>query len=96
MDDEMKTVARDDETVALAVGAGGILALVLGLILGSGLLRLLGLTAALAGGGLYARTKFTERSEKIDEAESSIRAELDELDPIARAQVLKGIAQSGL
>jgi hypothetical protein len=97
MDDQTSTLDRDDsETVALAVGAGGILALALGWILDSGLLRLLGLTAVLAGGGLYARRKVGERSEKIEEAESDIRSELDELDPIARAQVLKDIAQSEL
>lgn len=97
MDDQTSTFNRDDsETVALVVGAGGILALALGWILDSGLLRLLGLTAVLAGGGLYARQKVGERSEKIEEAESDIRSELDELDPIARAQVLKDIAQSEL
>jgi hypothetical protein len=85
---------RDDETVALAVGAGGALALVLGMIVDSGVLRVLGFVAAVAGGGFYARKKLAERSEKIDEAESAIRAELDELDPIAQAQVLKGLADS--
>jgi hypothetical protein len=88
------------ETVALAVGAGGVLALVLGWILGSGVLRVLGLTAAVAGGvtgsGLYARRKLGERAEKIEAAQSHIRSELDELDPVARAQVLKGIAESEL
>jgi hypothetical protein len=57
---------------------------------------LLGLAAAVAGGGLFARVKLAERSEKIDEAESDIRSELDDLDPVARAQVLKGIVQSEL
>jgi hypothetical protein len=97
MDDQTSTFDRDDsETVALVVGAGGILGLALGWILDSSLLRLLGLTAVLAGGGLYARWKVGERSKRIEETESSIRSELDELDPIARAQVLKGIAQSEL
>lgn len=83
----------DREPVALAVGVGGILALVLGWILGSGVLRLLGLAAAIAGGGLYARGKLAERDEKIEAAASDIRSELDELDPVARAEVLKDLAQ---
>ena len=87
---------QDRETRAIAVGAGGIAALVLGWILGSGLLRLLGFTAVAVGGGLYARERLAERSEKIDAAKESIRSELDDLDPVARAQVLKGVAQSQL
>jgi hypothetical protein len=85
---------RNDESLPLAVGAGGIFALVLGWLLGSGVLRMLGLAAALVGGGLFARKKLAERGEKIEEAESAIRAELDELDPVAQAQVLKGLADS--
>jgi hypothetical protein len=79
---------------ALAVAAGGILALVLGWIFHSGLLRVLGLAAAAAGGGLYVRGKLAERAEKIDSTERQIRSELDELDPAARAQVLDGLARS--
>ncbi len=83
---------EDDETAALAVGAGGILALVLGRILDSGLLRMLGVVALATGGGLYARARLTERTEKIEAAESHIRSELDELDPVARVQVMKDLA----
>ena len=85
---------NEGEAVPLALTAGGALTLVLGWILGSGTLRALGLTAAVVGGGLYARGRLPERSETIDEAESHIRSELDELDPIARAQVLEGLARS--
>ena len=93
MSDQSRTQAFEDpESVALAVGAGGLLAFVLGWLLGSGVLRGLGFVAALAGGGLYAREKLAERGEKIEAAESQIRAELDELDPVARAQVLKDLA----
>jgi hypothetical protein len=53
-----------------------------------------GLGAALVGGGLYAREKLVERGEKISAAETSIRSELDDLDPVARAQVLKDLAES--
>jgi hypothetical protein len=84
------------ETAALAVATGGVLALVVGWVLGSRVLRVLGLAAAVAGGGLYARIKLAERSEKIEVAESHILEELDELDPVARAQVLKGVVQSEL
>ena len=83
-------------TAALAVTTGGVLALVLGWILSSRVLRVLGLSAAVAGGGLYARIKLAERTEKIEVAESHILEELDELDPVARAQVLKGVVQSEL
>jgi hypothetical protein len=85
---------EDDETAAVALGAGAILALAGGLILDSRLLRILGLAAAATGGGLYVRGKLTERTEKIETAENQIRSELDELDPVARVQVLKGLADS--
>jgi hypothetical protein len=82
--------------VALAVAGGGVVAVVLGLILGSRVLRLLGLLAAVAGGGLYARERLAKRSEKIDAAETRIRSELDDLDPVARAQVLADVARSSI
>jgi hypothetical protein len=78
----------------VAIAGGGVLALVLGWLLGSRALRVLGLLAALAGGGLYARGRLAERSEKIDAAESRIRSELDDLDPVARAQILEGLTSS--
>ena len=84
------------ETAALAVGGGGIAGFVLGCLLRSRLLRLLGLVAALAGGGLYARERLAERGEKIDEAESKVQSALDDLDPVARAQVLADIARDQL
>jgi hypothetical protein len=85
-----------DEEVALAVGVGGLVVLTLGMIVGSRALRLLGLASAAAGGGLYVRHKLEVRNEKIAEAEDKIRSELDDLDPVARAQVLADIARSGL
>ena len=83
----------EGETVALAVGAGGALTLIGGWILHSNLLRAVGLIATIAGGGLYAREKLAERSEKIDQAETNIRSQLDKLDPVARAQVLLDMAK---
>ena len=85
-------VEDDDETVALAVAAGGLFVFLAGLIFGSRVLRVLGLLAAVAGGGIFAKRKLETRSEKIDAAESRIRSELDDLDPVARAQVLADIA----
>jgi hypothetical protein len=86
----------DRGTTALAVAGGGLAAFLLGWIFGRGWLRLLGLAAAAAGGALYARGKLSERGQKIEEAESRIREELDDLDPVARAQVLKDVARSQL
>jgi hypothetical protein len=86
---------QDSGTTALAVAAGGIVALLLGWILGFRVLRWLGLGASLAGGVLYARGRLVERGERMDAAESRIRSELDDLDPVARVQVLEDIARSG-
>jgi hypothetical protein len=83
---------RDRDRAVVALAGGGILALAIGWIVKSRLLRLIGLLAAVAGGGLYARTKVDERSEKIDAAETTIRSTLDDLDPVARAQVLIDLA----
>jgi hypothetical protein len=80
----------------LALVAGGVLALVIGRIRRSKLWSGLGLLAAIAGGCLYARARFLERSDRIDEAAQRIHSELDELDPVARAQVLADIAKSQL
>ncbi len=84
------------ETAALAVGGSGIAAFVLGCLVRSRLLRLLGLVAGFAGGGLYARERLAERGEKIGEAESKVQSALDDLDPVARAQVLADIARDQL
>ncbi len=80
--------------VGLAVGASGVLALVAGWRRNSALLRAFGTTLALAGGGLYAHGKIAERDERIDAAQSQIRSELGDLDPLARAQVVEGLARS--
>ena len=60
---------NDQETVALALSAGGVVSLVIGGILGSRLLRIVGLGSAVAGSVLCARMKLAERSEKIEAAE---------------------------
>jgi hypothetical protein len=81
---------------AAALGAGGVLVLLLGAARRSTLLRTAGLLATLTACGLYARRKLAVRRARIDVAESQIRSELDDLDPVARAQVLADIARSGL
>jgi hypothetical protein len=78
------------------LAAGGALVFLLGATRRSTLLRAAGLIATLAACGLYARRKFKARRARIDVAESHIRSELDDLDPVARAQVLADIARSGL
>ena len=97
MSDRIPTIDLEDgDTVALAVGAGGLVGVAVGLIVDSRLLRVLGLASMVAGGALLVRGKLAARTEKIDEAESSIRSQLDDLDPVARAQVLANVAQSEL
>jgi hypothetical protein len=81
---------------AAVLGAGGVLVFLLGTARHSTLLRAAGFLAVLAGCGLYARRKLKVRRARIDVAESHIRSELDDLDPVARAQVLADIARSGL
>jgi hypothetical protein len=84
------------ETLALAISAGGAAALVIGWIIHSRFLRILGLGSAVAGSAFYARIKVGERNEKIETAEDDVRSALDGLDPVARAQVLADAAKSQL
>jgi hypothetical protein len=81
-----------DDRSAVALGGGGMLLFLVGALIGSRLLRLLGIGAFLAGGALYGRALMAERNEKIDEASEAARSALDGLDPIARAQVLEDLA----
>jgi hypothetical protein len=75
-----------------AVAGGGALLYVLGRILGSSLLRAVGVLAALAGAALFVRQRIEERSRRIEEAADHIRSELDDLDPVAKAQVIADLA----
>jgi len=81
---------------AAVLGVGGVALFVLGSARRSTLLRAAGLLATLGAGALYARRKLAVRKARIDVAESHIRSELDDLDPVARAQVLADMARSGL
>ena len=85
-----------EEIAGAVLAVSGLLTFIAGLVRHSRLLRALGVVLALAGGGLYARHQLDERADRIDAAESTIRSELDDLDPVARAQVLADIARSGL
>jgi hypothetical protein len=87
---------HDHETAALAIAAGGTAAFIFSWIVHSRLLRLLGLGSAVAGGVFYSRIKLAERNDKIEAAEDSVRSALDDLDPVARAQVLADAAKSQL
>lgn len=74
-------------------GAAGLIVFGVGQIVGSKTLRVVGLAGAVAGAALYARGRLDERGEKIDAAEESIRSTLDDLDPVARAQVMVDLAK---
>jgi len=86
---------RGDGPAAL-LGTGGVILFVLGASRGSTFLRTTGLLATLSACGLYVRRKLQRRRARMVVAESHIRSELDDLDPVARAQVLADIARSGL
>src|SRR5262245_30675334 len=81
---------------AAVLFAGGGLVFLLGAARRSTLVRAAGLLATLTACGLYARRKLAVRRARIDVAESHIRAELDDLDPVARARALAEIARAGL
>ena len=85
-----------ERTVGLAVAAGGVLALVAGRMLSSAVLQTFGVVASVTGSGIYAHRMIVERDAKIEEADTTIQSELDELDPVARAQVLENLARSAL
>jgi len=57
---------------------------------------LFGLAASAIGAAALARVKLAERAEKISEATANVRADIQGLDPVARAQVLKDIARDDI
>ena len=95
MSEQKRTLdLRDDATGGLALVGGGMAFFLLGWIVGSRVLRILGFLAAAGGAGLYAKARISDRSEKIDAAESHIRSELEDLDPLAKAEVIAKLAQN--
>ena len=97
MTDSIPTLdVEDDDVVYVAVGAAGVAGFTPRV---DRRLTRAPFARARIGRGrrcLLARRKLTERNEKIDSAATAIRSELDDLDPVARAQVLADIAQSEL
>jgi hypothetical protein len=91
--DERRALGPAEEIAGLALALAGAVTFVLGLVRHSRLKRALGLLLLIAGGGFFARLKLAERGEKIGAAEGRIRSELDDLDPVARAQVLADMAR---
>jgi len=91
--DKRRSLGSAEEVAGLALALAGVVNFILGLVRRSRLQGALGLVLLVAGGGVFARRKLVERGEKIDEATDHIRSELDDLDPVARAQVLADIAR---
>jgi hypothetical protein len=82
-----------DDRNAAALGTGGIIVFLLGIARGSRILRALGFGAFLAAGAVFARGLKAERDARMEEATEAARSALDDLDPIARAQVLEALAR---
>jgi uncharacterized membrane protein len=85
---------RYSDNAALAIVGGGLLALAFGWMRHSWALRVFGFVAVASGSALYARKKYTERDEKVEAAKTTVHAALDDLDPVAKAQVLADLADS--
>jgi hypothetical protein len=85
--------AVDDQRFP-AIGIGvGIGLLLLSWVTGWRLLRWLGIFKLVVSAAALARAIQIERTARIDEATANIKDELDDLDPVARAQVLAGLAE---
>ena len=91
--DAGRAIDFGDSRTAAGIVGGGVLLVFLGRVFGSSLLRATGVLTAIAGAGLFARLRFEERANRIKEAASHIREELDDLDPVAKAQVVADLAR---
>jgi hypothetical protein len=87
---------RREEAAAKAFAAGGAAMVAFGVLRRSPPLAMLGLAASGVGGAALARLKLAERASQIREATEHVRADIDGLDPVARAQVLKDIAKDDI
>jgi hypothetical protein len=85
---------RHSEKAALAIVSGGLLALAVGWMRHSRVLRVFGIVTVASGSALYALKKYTERDEKVEAAKTTVHAALDDLDPVGKAQVLADLADS--
>lgn len=91
--------AQTAETAAGAVLVGaGIVAVIVNLLGNKRDFWAWVLPSVLISGGvaLLVTALFEWRGDRIDAAEAAVRAELDSLDPIARAKVLKDVAEEQL
>jgi hypothetical protein len=91
--------AQTAETAAGAVLVGaGIVATIVNLLGGKRDFWAWVLPSILLSGGiaLLVVALFEWRGDRIDAAEAAVRAELDSLDPLARAKVLKEVAEDQL
>jgi len=83
-----------DEHLGLGLVGGGVLATLLAALTGSRMLGVVGLLAGLIGVALLVRERLEQREEQIMSAEERISSELDDLDPVARAQVIADLART--
>ena len=81
------------DRAAIGLAGGGMLLLLTGSLLGSRVTRIAGFIALIGGAALFARRKVAQRSEKIDQAADHIKSELDDLDPVAQAQVIERLTR---
>lgn len=91
--------AEEMETIAGAALFGTGLLAVAGMLLANRRGRWAWVLPAIfltAGAALLTAGALQRREERIDMAEYAVRSELDRLDPIARAKVMKGIAEEQL
>jgi hypothetical protein len=92
-DRQLLSTSALEDMAWLLVGGGVVGALVM-LIRGQRRFIDWAIPAGLIGAGLAVLLR--QRQQQIDEAQQIILAELDALDPVARAQVLKAIAEEEL
>jgi len=82
------------EDAAWVLVGGGVVGAVVNLLRGHRRFTDWLIPAGLTGAGLAVLLK--QRRTHIDQAEEHIRAELDTLDPVAKAQVLKSVVEQEL
>jgi len=94
--DPTRSRGPQDEELGLRLLAGGAVVSVLAALARSRLLGLVGFVASLIGVVAILRGRLEQREEQILSAEDQIRSQLDDLDPLARARVLKDLAEAEL
>jgi hypothetical protein len=92
--DRRRSSASSSEDIAWLLVAGGVVSALVLTIRGQRSLTDWLIPVGLAGAGIAILAK--RREAHIGEAEQNIMAELEPLDPVARAQVLKAVAEQQL